>query len=244
MSLSTPGFFIVGCWNKDIPVPWKELFGRIELGLCSILSRAAVVKTWDFSVGGQIILSVLWWVIRSFQVQLTIPLQAYMKLMYQDYAVFQLNLSSELLHALIYLNKLPNDFLKLLNGGFHFLSSHSVRLMLFWTISCEIVIVDGVSCLCELFILLPCKILSTNDFKDCGRKCCWQFLAKFPLELLSINKISKFCCFGKNKCFIIVALFIKCFKNCPSIVIKCKIAVIITILKFFQIFNMQHKSLF
>ena len=66
MSLSTPGFFIVGCWNKDIPVPWKELFGQIELGLCSILSRAAVVKTWDFSVGGQIILSVLWWVIRSF----------------------------------------------------------------------------------------------------------------------------------------------------------------------------------
>ena len=55
MSLSAPEFFILGCWNKDIPVPWKEPSAVVELGLWSILSRAAVVKTLDFSVGGETI---------------------------------------------------------------------------------------------------------------------------------------------------------------------------------------------
>ena len=59
ISLSTPGFFIVGCWNKDILAPWKEPSAVVELGLWSIWSRAAVVMTLDFSVGGQTILAVL-----------------------------------------------------------------------------------------------------------------------------------------------------------------------------------------
>lgn len=34
-----------GCWNRDMPVPWKESWAVVELGLWSILWTAAWVKS-------------------------------------------------------------------------------------------------------------------------------------------------------------------------------------------------------
>lgn len=44
ISGSVPGTSVVGCWTRDIAVPWKESRAIVELGLWSILSPPAVVK--------------------------------------------------------------------------------------------------------------------------------------------------------------------------------------------------------
>ena len=74
ISLFRPAFLIVGCWNNDMPVPLKEPSAVIDLGLLYILSRAAVVKTFDFNARGQTTCVVLYWVKTLFpMVTLTTP---------------------------------------------------------------------------------------------------------------------------------------------------------------------------
>ena len=52
-SRSSPVASALGCWNNEIPVPWKASLAKEELGLWSILSTAAVVNTFFLSLGDQ-----------------------------------------------------------------------------------------------------------------------------------------------------------------------------------------------
>lgn len=54
-----PLFWLVGCWNSEIPVPWKEPVQNVELGLWSMLSTAAVVNNPYLNVVGHITSSVI-----------------------------------------------------------------------------------------------------------------------------------------------------------------------------------------
>lgn len=45
--------FIFGCWNKEMLGPWNDDFTIVEVGLWSILSTAAVVKSSLRSIGEQ-----------------------------------------------------------------------------------------------------------------------------------------------------------------------------------------------
>ena len=51
-ALGVPGNCCVGCCNRDIAVPWKDPCDVVELGLWSMLSTAAVVKTPVTACGG------------------------------------------------------------------------------------------------------------------------------------------------------------------------------------------------
>ena len=44
-SRSSPLASALGCWNNEIPVPWKAPWAVLEMGLCLIFSTAALVST-------------------------------------------------------------------------------------------------------------------------------------------------------------------------------------------------------
>lgn len=53
MFLSFPFTSDVGCWAREIAVPWNESLKVVELGLWSILSTAAVVNNLFHTLDGQ-----------------------------------------------------------------------------------------------------------------------------------------------------------------------------------------------
>ena len=52
---------ISGCWNREILVPWKDSCALVELGLWSILSTAAVVKSLPLSCRGHTDFRISYW---------------------------------------------------------------------------------------------------------------------------------------------------------------------------------------